>query len=197
MKNIQKVEQFLKESLAPFIDDDGHIDSLNYMEIIPEDFEIDEFECKIQELELSLSDFYPVTPYYVYLMALINKIKELYRIDEENINEDYLLPDEDFVLEFPSQELTDEDAEFEKERKVLEEKGLRWRFVASMDRGKTKVSLETVAADHPFYQLEGSNNIVLITTERYHDYPMMIRGYGAGASVTAAGVFANVMAVSN
>ena len=93
MKNIQKVEQFLKESLAPFIGDDGHIDSLNYMEIIPEDFDIDEFECKIQELELSLSDFYPVTPYYVYLMALINKIKELYRIDEENINEDYLLPD--------------------------------------------------------------------------------------------------------
>ena len=79
----------------------------------------------------------------------------------------------------------------------MEKKGLRWRFVASMDRGKTKVSLETVAADHPFYQLEGSNNIVLITTERYHDYPMMIRGYGAGASVTAAGVFANVMAVSN
>ena len=115
MKNIQKVEQFLKESLAPFIDDDGHIDSLNYMEIIPEDFEIDEFECKIQELELSLSDFYPVTPYYVYLMALINKIKELYRIDEENINEDYLLPDEDFVLEFPQEELTQEDIDFSEE----------------------------------------------------------------------------------
>ena len=115
MKNIQKVEQFLKESLAPFIDDDGHIDSLNYMEIIPEDFEIDEFECKIQELELSLSDFYPVTPYYVYLMALINKIKELYRIDEENINEDYLLPDEDFVLEFPQEEMTQEDIDFAEE----------------------------------------------------------------------------------
>ena len=115
MKNIQKVEQFLKESLAPFIDDDGHIDSLNYMEIIPEDFEIDEFECKIQELELSLSDFYPVTPYYVYLMALINKIKELYRIDEDNINEDYLLPDEDFVLEFPQEELTQEDIDFAEE----------------------------------------------------------------------------------
>lgn len=115
MKNIQKVEQFLKESLAPFIDDDGHIDSLNYMEIIPEDFEIDEFECKIQELELSLSDFYPVTPYYVYLMALINKIKELYRIDEENINEDYLLPDEDFVLDFPQEEMTQEDIDFAEE----------------------------------------------------------------------------------
>ena len=115
MKNIQKVEQFLKESLAPFIGDDGHIDSLNYMEIIPEDFEIDEFECKIQELELSLSDFYPVTPYYVYLMALNNKIKELYRIDEENINEDYLLPDEDFVLDFPQEEMTQEDIDFAEE----------------------------------------------------------------------------------
>jgi aspartokinase/homoserine dehydrogenase 1 len=66
-----------------------------------------------------------------------------------------------------------------------------------MDEGKTKVSLQTVDASHPFYQLEGSNNIVLITTERYHDYPMMIRGYGAGASVTAAGVFANIMSVSH
>ena len=112
MKNIKKVENYLKEALAPFIDESGHIDSLNYMEIIPEDFDLDEFECKIEELELSLSDVYPTTPYYVYLMALINKIKELYRIDEENIDEDYLLPDEDFVLDFPEEELTDEDKEF-------------------------------------------------------------------------------------
>ena len=112
MKNIKKVENYLKEALAPFIDESGHIDSLNYMEIIPEDFDLDEFECKIEELELSLSDVYPATPYYVYLMALINKIKELYRIDEENIDEDYLLPDEDFVLDFPEEELTDEDKEF-------------------------------------------------------------------------------------
>ena len=115
MKNIQKVEKFLKDALAPFIGEDGHIDSLNYMEIIPEDFDIDEFECKIQELELSLSDVYPVTPYYVYLMSHINKIKELYRIDEENIDEDYLLPDEDFVLEFPEEEFTQEDKDFEEE----------------------------------------------------------------------------------
>ena len=89
------------------------------------------------------------------------------------------------------------DADFEARRKELEVQGLRWRFVAKLVEGKTTVSLETVDASHPFYQLEGSNNIILITTERYHDYPMMIRGYGAGASVTAAGVFANIMQVSH
>jgi aspartokinase/homoserine dehydrogenase 1 len=122
-----------------------------------------------------------------------------YQVEQDDVEKHLFVPDAYFE---GSQEefwkkLPELDAEFEKERKILEEKGLRWRFVASMDRGKTKVSLETVAAHHPFYQLEGSNNIVLITTERYHDYPMMIRGYGAGASVTAAGVFANVMAASN
>ena len=85
------------------------------------------------------------------------------------------------------------DADFEERRKALEAEGLRWRFVAKLEEGKTRVSLEAVDASHPFYQLEGSNNIVLITTERYHDYPMMIRGYGAGAGVTAAGVFADIM----
>ena len=115
MKKIKKVENYLKEALAPFIDESGHIDSLNYMEIIPEDFDLDDFECKIEELELSISDVYPATPYYVYLMALINKIKELYRIDEENIDEDYLLPDEDFVLDFPEEEMTQEDVDFQEE----------------------------------------------------------------------------------
>ena len=115
MKNIKKVEKFLKDALAPFIDEDGNLDSLNYMEIIPDDFEWDEFECKLQELELTRSDIYPVTPYYMYLMALICKIKELYRIDEDNIDEDYLLPDEEFVLDFPQEEYTEQDMEFEQE----------------------------------------------------------------------------------
>jgi aspartokinase/homoserine dehydrogenase 1 len=122
-----------------------------------------------------------------------------YQVEQEDVEKHLFVPDsyfegsqEDFWRRLP--EL---DAEFESKRQELEKNNLRWRFVATLDEGKTRVSLETVPANHPFYQLEGSNNIVLITTERYHDYPMMIRGYGAGASVTAAGVFANVMAVSN
>ncbi|MDE5689411.1 MAG: hypothetical protein K2I38_01770, partial [Duncaniella sp.] len=63
--------------------------------------------------------------------------------------------------------------------------------------GEMSVGLQAVASRHPFYGLEGSNNIVLLTTERYHEYPMLIQGYGAGAEVTAAGVFANIMSTAN
>ena len=62
---------------------------------------------------------------------------------------------------------------------------------------KTSVALKEVPYGHPFYGLEGSNNIVLLTTERYKEYPMLIQGYGAGAAVTAAGVFANIMSIAN
>ena len=66
-----------------------------------------------------------------------------------------------------------------------------------MEYGKTNVALREVSANHPFYNLEGSNNIVLLTTDRSKEYPMQIQGYGAGASVTAAGVFANIMSIAN
>jgi aspartokinase/homoserine dehydrogenase 1 len=66
-----------------------------------------------------------------------------------------------------------------------------------MEGGKTRVALQAVDASHPFYNLAGSNNIVLLTTERYKEYPMQIQGYGAGAGVTAAGVFANIMSIAN
>ena len=86
---------------------------------------------------------------------------------------------------------------FEQRREKLAEEGKRWRFVATMDHGKTNVALKEVDSSHPFYNLEGSNNIVLLTTDRYKEYPMQIQGYGAGASVTAAGVFANIMSIAN
>ena len=89
------------------------------------------------------------------------------------------------------------DQSFEQQRKALESEGKRWRFVAQMEEGRAQVRLEAVGHDHPFYNLEGSNNIVLLTTERYRQYPMLIQGYGAGASVTAAGVFANIMSIGN
>lgn len=69
--------------------------------------------------------------------------------------------------------------------------------MAKYENGKASVELCEVGQNHPFYSLEGSNNIILLTTERYNEYPMLIQGYGAGASVTAAGVFADIMSIAN
>ena len=89
------------------------------------------------------------------------------------------------------------DAEFEQNRIRLESGNKKWRFVAKFENGNAEVGLQEVDSKHPFYDLEGSNNLVMYTTERYHEFPMLIKGYGAGASVTAAGVFADLIKVSN
>jgi hypothetical protein len=115
MSNIKKIEKFLKDALALVTDKDGAFDAALLDKLSDDEYDFEQVEAQLLEIELSLAEQYPETPYYTYLMTLINKIKEIYGIDEENINEDYLLPDEDFVLEFPSQELTEEDTEFEKE----------------------------------------------------------------------------------
>lgn len=122
-----------------------------------------------------------------------------YQVEQEDVEKQLFVPSDYFEgsLEDFWSRLSELDNAFEQGRQELEKNGLRWRFVAKMEDGKTSVGLQTVDASHPFYQLEGSNNIILITTERYHDYPMMIRGYGAGAGVTAAGVFANIMQASH
>lgn len=122
-----------------------------------------------------------------------------YRVEQEDVEKLLFVPEEYFQgsLEDFWKNLPALDADFEARRKELEAEGKRWRFVATMDGGKVNVALKTVDRNHPFYNLEGSNNIVLLTTERYKEYPMQIQGYGAGASVTAAGVFANIMSIAN
>ena len=91
---------------------------------------------------------------------------------------------------------------FEERRKKLELESKRLRLVATYDLEenddfKCNVALKEVEKGHPFYDLEGSNNIIMITTERYNEHPMVIKGYGAGASVTAAGVFADIISIAN
>lgn len=122
-----------------------------------------------------------------------------YKVNQEDVEKHLFVPDEYFEGSIESfwERLPNLDKEFEKERALMASKNKRWRFVATMDHGKTSVELKQVDAMHPFYNLEGSNNIVLLTTERYKEYPMQIQGYGAGASVTAAGVFANIMSIAN
>ena len=122
-----------------------------------------------------------------------------YKLNQEDVKKQLFIPQsffdgslEDFWKNLPSL-----DEQFEAERKEVEASHQRWRFVAKLDGGKCSVSLQRVDEHHPFYDLEGSNNIILITTERYNQYPMLIQGYGAGASVTAAGVFADIMSIAN
>lgn len=121
-----------------------------------------------------------------------------YEINQEDVEAHLFIPQrffegsiEEFWKNLPSL-----DADFEARRAVLEKENKVWRFVAKFENGHGSVSLEEYNRDHSFYVLEGSNNIVLLTTERYNEYPMLIQGYGAGASVTAAGVFADIMSLA-
>ena len=122
-----------------------------------------------------------------------------YRLNQEDVVKHLFIPDEFFegTLDDFWTKIPQLDADFEKQRQKLEAEDKRWRFVAKLEDGKGTVSLQEVGHDHPFYTLEGSNNIILLTTERYNEYPMLIQGYGAGAGVTAAGVFADIMSIAN
>ena len=122
-----------------------------------------------------------------------------YKVEKTDVEAHLFIPDEFFegnIDEF-WKNLPKLDADFEARRKQLDAEGKRWRFVATFDHGKLSVALKEVDRTHPFYNLQGSNNIVALTTERYREYPMLIQGYGAGASVTAAGVLANIMSIAN
>ena len=129
-----------------------------------------------------------------------------YKVEQDDVEKHLFVPDSYFEGSIDDfwKRLPELDADFEARRKVLEAGNKRWRFVATMEADeqnsssfKTSVALKEVPYGHPFYGLEGSNNIVLLTTERYKEYPMLIQGYGAGAAVTAAGVFANIMSIAN
>jgi len=122
-----------------------------------------------------------------------------YHVEQEDVVKNLFVPDKYFegTLDDFWATIGEMDAEFEAKRKILESESKRWRFVAKMENGECSVGLQEVASSHPFYDLEGSNNIIQITTERYLQYPMMIKGYGAGASVTAAGVFADIISIAN
>ena len=122
-----------------------------------------------------------------------------YRVEQADVKKHLFIPEkyfegsvEDFWRKIP-----EIDAEFEQRRKKLEASGKRWRFIATMENGKTEVGLREVDSESPFYHLAGSNNVILLTTERYKEYPMQIKGYGAGAGVTAAGVFADIISIAN
>ncbi len=122
-----------------------------------------------------------------------------YKVEQEHVKKNLFIPDKYFAgtLDDFWKSIPELDAKFEEQRKELYGEGKHWRFVATMDQGECSVGLQTVDSMHPFFDLQGSNNIVRITTERYNEYPLIIKGYGAGASVTAAGVFADIISIAN
>lgn len=122
-----------------------------------------------------------------------------YQLEEQDIEVNPFLPEAMFE---GSQEafwdgVQKMNVEFEEKRIKMEEKGLKWRYLARLENGKGTMGLMEVDSSHPAYPLEASNNIIMITTDRYHELPLIIKGYGAGAEVTAAGVFADVIRVAN
>ena len=122
-----------------------------------------------------------------------------YAVEQDDVEKHLFIPNEYFdgTIDDFFTRIVEIDADFEAKRANAEADDQRFRFVARLEEGKLDVSLQKVGSSHPFYVLEGSNNVILLTTERYNEYPMVIKGYGAGAEVTAAGVFADIISIAN
>src|SRR5690606_9254882 len=136
-------------------------------------------------------------------MHIVQKILNLAReagweLEPSHIRVENLVP-EACRGEMPAAEFLDRLAEhddhFEAMRKEAEGEGKKLRYMAVLRDGRVTIGLTAVDERHPFYSLSGTDNIILLTTERYHDRPMVIRGPGAGAAVTAAGVFADIIRI--
>ncbi len=122
-----------------------------------------------------------------------------YRVEQSDVQKNLFIPDEYFTgtLDEFWTKIQQYDEEFEARRRRVAEAGCVCRFVATLDHGAVEVGLREIESTHPFYHLAGSNNVISLTTERYREYPMVIKGYGAGAEVTAAGVFADIIGIAN
>ncbi|HKK81485.1 MAG TPA: bifunctional aspartate kinase/homoserine dehydrogenase I [Prolixibacteraceae bacterium] len=122
-----------------------------------------------------------------------------YALEEEDVRVEKFIPES--LFEGTMDDFWDGvkslDNQFEEERNKLSKENKKWRFIATFEQGNSKVELKAVTQNSPFFDLEGSNNIILLKTERYNEYPLQIKGYGAGADVTAAGVFADIVRIAN
>jgi aspartokinase/homoserine dehydrogenase 1 len=123
-----------------------------------------------------------------------------YEIEIEEIENIPLLPESCFKVKSIDQffeELEKYDDDFMMKLKKAQKKNEKLRFIATMEDGKARVGLQSVGPDHPLYPLSGSDNMLSFTTTRYRERPLVIKGPGAGAEVTAAGVFAEIISIAN
>ena len=123
-----------------------------------------------------------------------------YRLDFEDIDVQNLVPEEarnaENIDEF-FEKLKKFDDEFESMWKEAADQGKKLCYIARFEDGKAEVKLETIASDHPFYNLSGSDNILAIHSSNYDENPLVVKGPGAGANVTAAGIIADILRVAN
>lgn len=122
------------------------------------------------------------------------------QLEPEDVVLDPILPESCFKV--PSveaffEELKNVDGQMDDLRNKAKAEGKVLRYIASMERGKAQIKLEMVGPEHPFYSLSGSDNIVSFTTKRYHERPLVVKGPGAGAEVTSAGVFAEIISTGS
>ena len=123
-----------------------------------------------------------------------------YQLELEDITNNSFLPKETLKTKNNDDfyaSLIKHENHFQDLYKKANDKECRLKYVAEFVNGKANVGLQHIASDHPFYNLEGSDNIVLFFTERYPENPLIIKGAGAGADVTASGIFADVIRIAN
>lgn len=120
------------------------------------------------------------------------------QMELEEIEKDNFLSEES--LNTPTNEeffklLEEDEDDFKEMYRSAAENKAQLKYVAQLENGKAKVGLQQVGPEHPFYNLNGSDNIVLFFTDRYSQQPLIVKGAGAGADVTASGIFADVIRI--
>jgi len=123
-----------------------------------------------------------------------------YQLEIDDIKNESFLPEESLKTNSNDaffQSLKKYEVDFQKLYTNATEKDSKLKYVAQFENGKASVGLQQIPKGHDFYNLEGSDNIVLFYTERYPAQPLIIKGAGAGADVTASGIFADVIRIGN
>ena len=121
-----------------------------------------------------------------------------YSLELDDIENQSFLPEE--VLNTSNnkdfyQAIEKNESHFQQILSKASEKGTRLKYVAQLENGKASVGLQQIDPNHDFYNLEGSDNIILFYTNRYKDQPLIVKGAGAGADVTAGGIFGDIIRI--
>ena len=121
-----------------------------------------------------------------------------FELDLEDIENQSFLPED--VLNTDNNDdffavLKNHETHFQSILKKAEDKNCRLKYVAQLEAGKASVGLQEIDPSHDFYNLEGSDNIILFYTNRYKNQPLIVKGAGAGADVTAGGIFGDIIRI--